>query len=151
MKKVYLAMYKGPGDQIHHKVFHYGTCVWTLSRYSHCELLIDNLCYSSSARDSGVRSKSIPNLHDSGKWDIFYLPSIDAEKALDIFYEHVGKKYDYLGVARHVVPFIPNIEDRMYCSELVSAMCSLPQTEKTPEDVFRTLVVNYTRKIMLPE
>lgn len=144
-------MYKGPGDQIHHKLFHYGTCIWTLSRYSHCEIVIDDLCYSSSARDGGVRSKHIPNLHDSKKWDVFYLPSVDAEKALDVFYSHVGKGYDYLGVARHVIPFLPNMADALYCSELCSEMCGLVSTEKTPEDIFRALIVNYTRKIILPE
>lgn len=142
---VYLAMYKGPGSQFHHKTFHYLTCAWTLSRYSHCELIIGSMAYSSSARDGGVRSKVIKDINDSGRWDLFEI-DIDHEKALKIFSEREGRKYDYLGVARYVLPFMPNSKNRDYCSEVVSLMAGLVNTEKTPEDVFRALVVDKYRQ-----
>lgn len=54
-----LALYKAPGAW-------YDKLVRVA--YSHCELVIDGVCYSSSPRDNGVRSKAI-DLH-SGSWDL---------------------------------------------------------------------------------
>jgi hypothetical protein len=34
-----IAMYKGPPDDFWHKVGHTATCLWTRSKYSHCELV----------------------------------------------------------------------------------------------------------------
>lgn len=143
---VYLAMYKGPGSKLRYKVFHYGTCIWTLSRYSHCEMIIDGIAYSSSARDGGTRFKNIPDLNDSTRWDLFELPFVNPHEALKVFETRKGRKYDYLGVARYVLPFMPNSKNRDYCSEIVSLMAGLTNTEKTPEDVFRTLVVDRYRQ-----
>lgn len=149
--KAYLAMYKGPGTKIHYRVFHYGTCIFTLSRYSHCELIIDQTAYSSSARDNGVRSKTIPDINDSDRWDIFHLPNLDTKKALEVFESRKGRKYDYLGVARYIFPFLKNSKNRDYCSEIVSLMAGLVDTEKTPEDVFRVLVVDPIRQYVQPD
>lgn len=143
---VYLAMYKGPGSKLTHKVFHYGTCLFTLSRYSHCEMIINGKAYSSSARDGGTRSKNIPDLNDSTRWDLFELPFVNPHEALKVFETRKGRKYDYLGVARYVLPFMPNSKNRDYCSEIVSLMAGLSNTEKTPEDVFRALVVDRYRQ-----
>lgn len=143
--KTYLAFYKNPSSKITHKIFHYGTCLFTLSRYSHVELVIGGTAYSSSARDGGVRAKIIHDLNDSGRWDLFEI-EIDVQKALEVFRSRNRRKYDYLGVARFVLPFIPNSKNRDYCSEIVSAMCGLAHTEKSPEDVFRALVVDPKRK-----
>lgn len=143
--KTYLAFYKKASSNPLRKFFHYATCVWTLSRYSHVELIIDGVAYSSSARDGGVRSKIIHDINNSGRWDIFDV-SIDHQKALEIFKARENNKYDYLGVARFVIPFLPNFKNRDYCSEIVSQMCGLEHTEKSPEDVFRALVVDANRK-----
>ncbi len=146
MSQVYLAMYKGPGSKLQYKAFHYGTCLFTLSRYSHCEIVIDGRAYSSSARDGGVRSKIIKDLNDSGRWDLFVLPYVNPHVALELYETRKGRKYDYLGVARYVLPFLPNSKNRDYCSEIVSLMAGLTNTEKTPEDVFRALVVDPVRQ-----
>lgn len=143
--KTYLAFYKRPSNKITHRIFHYSTCLFTFSRYSHVELVIDGLAYSSSARDGGVRRKFIPDLNDSGRWDLFEV-DIDVVEAMSVFNARKNRKYDYLGVARFVLPFLPNSNTRDYCSEFVSAMCGLGHTEKSPEDVFRTLVVDRLRK-----
>ena len=143
--KTYIAFYKGPGSKPHHVAFHYGTCLFTLSRYSHVELLIDGVAYSSSARDGGVRSKVIKDINDSNRWDLFEV-DIDVKAALEEFNRRKYRKYDYLGVTRFVLPFVPNIKDRDYCSETVSAMCGLSHTEKSPEDLFRVMVVDTKRR-----
>ena len=143
---VYLVMYKGPGTKLLHKVFHYGTCILTLSRYSHCEIIINGRAYSSSARDGGVRDKVITDLNNSDRWDIFELPFVNPHEALKLYETRKGRKYDYLGVARYVLPFMPNSKNRDYCSELVSLMAGLTNTEKSPEDVFRMLVVDTVRQ-----
>ena len=73
--KVYLAFYKG-NDKLLDKII-----TWT-SRgiYSHVEIIIDNVSYSSSGRDGGVRRKALGTMHynDVNKWDIFELKVEDA-------------------------------------------------------------------------
>lgn len=135
-----IAFYKKPSKGIFKKLVHYGICIATLSRYSHCELVINGLCYSSSGRDNGVRVKFIPDLYTSNRWDIFDLVGIDENYALQVFNNLQGQKYDYLGVARYLLNFIPNIKNRWYCSELNAAMLNLDK-EKTPQDLFYTLII----------
>jgi len=84
-----LALYKGEGD-FYDKLIRFVTN----SPYSHCELVIDGLCYSSSARDGGVRMKQIYLNPD--KWDL-YPVTADKLWALDWFINNVGKKYDWIG------------------------------------------------------
>ena len=135
-----LAFYKGPPTDFIHKVSHHATCVWERSRYSHVELVIDGVCYSSSGRDHGVRKKVIKNLNTSGRWDVFDV-LIDKEFALQFFKTQEGAGYDYLGVARFVLPFIPESQTRWYCSELVAAMMGATDDNLSPEDLFFNEVV----------
>lgn len=140
-----IAFYKKPSSGFLKKLIHYGICIATLSRYSHCELVINGICYSSSGRDNGVRKKFIPDLYTSGHWDIFTLEDYDAIKALKVFEENNGCGYDYLGVAKYIFPFIPNRKNRWYCSEINAVMLGLPK-EQTPQDLFNKLI---TRKLTL--
>lgn len=75
---VQLALYKGKG-QIGNAAIRW----WTGSIYSHCELVVDGVCYSSSVMDKGVRRKRI-DLTD-GKWELVDLPWADAKKVLAYF------------------------------------------------------------------
>ena len=52
MSAVQLAMYKAKGD-----LFNGLIRWWTGSQYSHCELVVRGVCYSSTIRDGGVRAK----------------------------------------------------------------------------------------------
>ena len=60
MSRVQLALYRGPGTTLAHRLAHIVTCavltVRCLDRcpYSHAELVIDGRCHSSSARDGLV-------------------------------------------------------------------------------------------------
>jgi hypothetical protein len=122
-----IAFYKGSwkiGDILSDPgkfIGHVGICIRTLSKYSHAELVIDGLCWSSSARDGGVREKEI-QLED-GHWDVFpVLKEFDnREQALQWFREHNGLKYDFWGIAKFVVPFLRDSANRWFCSEAIAA------------------------------
>lgn len=75
---VQLALYKGKGQ-----LGNAAIRLWTGSEYSHCELVIDGWCYSSSVMDKGVRRKQIDLTDD--KWDLIDLPWADAKRVLAYF------------------------------------------------------------------
>lgn len=83
---VQLALYKGKG-----LIGNAAIRWWTGSVYSHCELVIDGWCYSSSVMDKGVRRKKVGKGGDqislSDNWDLIPLPWADAARALQHF-EH---------------------------------------------------------------
>lgn len=147
----YLAFYKGPANDWVHKTTHHATCLWTRSKYSHVELVIDGVCYSASGRDGGVRKKVIPNLNSSGRWDIYEV-KIDKAFALNLFKYEEGLGYDYLGVAKFVLPFIPESQSRWYCSELIAAMMGTTNDNKSPQELFeQEVLTKYQRYIPSPE
>ena len=74
-----IAFYKGPPTPLWRKVGHYAIRLWTWSRWSHAELVIDGVCWSASARDGGVRQKQIDLT--SGRWDVFELDLSEEEVA----------------------------------------------------------------------
>lgn len=119
------------------KFFDRLTCAWTKSRYSHCELVIDGLCYSSSKRDGGVRAKQI-NL-DSGHWHVFDVKG-DAEAAKQWFREHFGARYDVAGLFGFVLPWRTHNPDRWFCSEACAAALKIPEPwQLSPGDLFNHL------------
>lgn len=132
---VQIAFYKGPPRRdLLHTVSHYAIRLWTWSKYSHAELVLDGVCYSSSTRDGGVRGKSI-NLV-SGRWDVVPL-NIDrasAHRALAWFGVHGGDKYDWAGVWRFVVPWLPHSKRRWFCFEAIGAALGLAGTHKFDAD-----------------
>ena len=56
---------------------------WTNSAYSHCELVVEGWCYSSSVMDKGVRRKRIELRPD--KWDVIELPWTSADDVRRFF------------------------------------------------------------------
>jgi len=120
--KAQLAFYKGPPtDDLAHILGHYGIRVWTWSRWSHAELVIDGLCWSSSARDGGVRSKVIDLA--SGRWDVVEIdiPDWQLQRALEWFLLHDGDGYDYLNIGRFVLPPLGQDRSRWICFESIGA------------------------------
>lgn len=95
---------------------------WTKSKYSHCEILFENgLMFSADGWNSnGVRytSQFTPE-----NWDVITIPLNEYKvKYLKMWCDdRVGQGYDWTGVARFVLPFLPQIEDRWFCSELLGA------------------------------
>jgi len=124
-----LAFYKGTGT-FYDKLIR----LVTFSKYSHCELVINGVSYSSSPRDGGVRLKIIPF---DDQWDIIEIVG-DGVKAINFFNKNVGKKYDLWGAVKTVIPFVQNNSDKWFCSELIAAMLDLPKPRKwKPSDLYR--------------
>jgi uncharacterized protein YycO len=117
-----LALYKGRGN-IYDRIIRLATC----SKYSHCELVIDDVCYSSSPRDGGVRMKGI-NVY-TNDWDVIDVPG-DKIYALKWFVAHVGKKYDYLGAISSILPINLDKQNKFFCSEAIAYMLQLPYPRK---------------------
>ena len=100
---------------------------WTRSPYSHCEIVIDGRCYSSSVRDGGVRAKRIDVT--GPHWDVFDVEWADAERALLVYQAHAGQPYGWLDLfAQHVLR-LPVTGRGVICSELCAAMLGLPRAE----------------------
>ena len=122
-----MAFYKGPATDTWHQVGHRLTCWFTGSPYSHCELVIDGVCLSSSSRDGGVRAKRIDLA--SGKWDVASIADPTgalADNALQWFADHSGQAYDWAGIARFVLPFLPHHRRQWFCSEACAVALGLP-------------------------
>lgn len=133
MKSLSLAFYKGKGN-----FYDLLIRTWTNSKYSHLELVIDGICYSSSPRDNGVRRKVIPL--DSGNWDILEISDdyLVKQKALEFFDEHKGAKYDTLGAVKIAIRFLPNRKEKFFCSEFCADALGLKQPRKfTPESLYQ--------------
>jgi len=121
-----LAFYKGPPADRWHSLSHRLTCFVTGSVYSHVELVINGLCWSASPRDGGVRSKQVDLT--SGRWDVITLTPVNQKTesdALDWFRQHQGQGYDWAGVLRFVLPFLPQRSDQWFCAEAVAAALGL--------------------------
>lgn len=129
--KLALALYKGPPrNDWWHSVSHYAIRLWTWSKWSHAELVIDGVCYSSSARDGGVRSKRIDLA--SGRWDVvdLHIAEDQAERALSWFMVNLGDQYDWAGIWRFVVPFLPQNKRRWFCFEAIGSALGFAGTHK---------------------
>lgn len=114
-----LALYKGPPGPLWRKVGHYAIRLWTWSKWSHAELVIDGWCYSASVMDGGVRRKQIDL--DSGHWDIVPIELSESKiaDALAWFLLHEGDKYDFRNIIRWVIPFVPQHPMQYVCYEAI--------------------------------
>lgn len=116
--RVYLACYYGRASKLWHRTCDTITRFFTRGKYSHCELVVKlddgkYLCYSSSYRDGGVRSK-IMEL-DSDKWELF--PVSVPLSQIEGFYDKTkGSGYDLLG-ALGCVAGLRQHPTKYFCSE----------------------------------
>lgn len=144
-----IALYKGkPSDGWFHILSHYLIRLRTLSKYSHAELVINNICYSSSSRDGGVRAKSIDIT--SGKWDVIYIDVTNEVKqqALLWFKQNNEKNYDWSNILRYIIPFYPQRKDQYVCFEAVGEALGFAGAYKlTANDLYewakKREIVNY--------
>lgn len=100
-------------------------CWWTNSIYSHCELVVDGVCYSSSLMDKGVRRKQIDL--DPTKWDVVDLPWADSKKVLRYFEQTDGHTYGWISLIRSQL-FNRNIamKESQFCSEWCANALEIP-------------------------
>jgi hypothetical protein len=135
---VKLALYKGPGKTLLHKALHNIICRVTQSQYSHCELVIGGVCYTSSNRDGGVRAKAMTL--NAGQWDVYEIEG-DEAKALKWFQEHMGQGYDWFGTLKFIFPFIPNGKKTWFCSEACAAALGVADPGMvSPQDLLDELI-----------
>lgn len=136
MTKVYIAFYKGKarkGASLREKRHHFWDGLirlFTRSPYSHCEIAFLRtdgrfLCFGASAREGGLRAKIMPL--NSERWDLLPAPNVLAQELL---MQSIGAGYDWLGVLRFLLPFLPQSPHRWFCSEYVAAQLSLPEPHR---------------------
>lgn len=144
MTQTVVMAYKGPPKDLLHKITHWGICRFSEVRnllrtgkfkkviYSHVELNINGNSYSSSARDGGIRMKYIDVF--SGSWDLFEIEA-DELYALNWFNRNAGKKYDWAGIFRFLLPFLPHVKDQYFCNEAVASMLKMKNpSDDTPDE-----------------
>ena len=111
------------------------------SVFSHVELEINNICYSSSNRDGGIRSKQI-DTSNAQKWLSFDLKKdIEANRCLLYFESVRGQKYDWLNIfCTQLIKLNIQSDNKQICSEFVANCLGLENAYKySPESLFYKL------------
>lgn len=117
---VQLALYKGQG-QLGNALIRW----WCKRQYSHCELIVDGWCYSSSMMDGGVRRKRIDL--DSGNWDVIELPWADAASILRYFFLTEHQRYGVFGLFKsQVLNRNKEFKGSQFCSEWCARALGIP-------------------------
>jgi hypothetical protein len=91
--------------------------LYTKGKYSHVELIISDIMYSTSPRDGEVRAKK--HKFDENVWDYIEIDNIEISKVIEFFKMTKDQKYDWMGILGFIIPF----KDRTncwFCSEWVS-------------------------------
>lgn len=117
-----LALYKGKG-LVGNALIRW----WTRSIYSHCELVIDGISYSSSLMDGGVRAKRID--HTPAHWDFVELPWADKLAVLTLYDQTKGEPYGWLDLLWRQVLNRPGDARGWFCSEWCAAALGLPNPQ----------------------
>lgn len=128
---VTLALYKGKGTLANSFIR-----LWTGSPYSHCELVVDGLCYSSSVMDKGVRRKLIDL--NSGNWDLVALPWADPERVRDYFDKTDHLAYGWLGlVTSQIFNLGLSSSKAQFCSEWCASALQIPNPSAySPQTIY---------------
>ena len=127
---------------------------FTESPYSHCELIYPStytdlknkpsLCYSSSPRDGGVRSKLISL--NKKHWHVYDIEIENEEKLTELtkqiqnyFFKHVGQSYDYLGAIGSALKIPLYSKNKKFCSLACAQALKLKDFNLSPADLFTYL------------
>ena len=131
--KAKLAFYKGKGNLVDLLIR-----VFTNSKYSHVEIVINKDWYSSSPRDGGVRIKQI--VDDGNSWD-FIEVDIDKERLYEKYREYRGRGYDFKGILlSNILPIGWHSKDKVTCSEFVAdALGYIEPSKYSPQDVLNKI------------
>lgn len=105
----------------------------TGSKVSHCEWVVNGVAYSSSARDGGVRDKTID--FNDGNWFLVDVAGMeDLFSAGDILQHYAATKDDAYGTAElllsQVLPFNVDLEGQGFCSNWCASAAHLPNAVK---------------------
>jgi len=111
---------------------------WTKSEYSHVELVINNVWYSTSPRTQKVEARLIAP--KKNHWD-FIKVDVDFEAIKKLYNRTQNAKYDWTGI--FLSQFLPlNIHDRKrwFCSEWCAEALKLEDSNKySPEDLYKEM------------
>lgn len=126
MSAVQLALYKGRGG-----IGNAAIRWWTRSIYSHCELVMDGRCYSSSVMDKGVRCKAVgpgPNqISLVESWDRIDLPWANATAVLEYFAATDSDRYGWPSlITSQLLNRNRPVAHAQFCSEWCAAALGLP-------------------------
>ena len=126
---VRLALYKARGNWLNRLI-----CWWTGSPYSHCELVINGTCYSSSIRDGGVRGKAMALPSD--KWDVIELPWADDDAVTDWFVAHERDRYGWVDLLTGQLLGMRRDSRGVFCSEACAKALGLRNsTRMSPQSL----------------
>lgn len=109
-----VAFYKASGDWTD-KLIRF----WTGGNYSHVEIVIGELWYTSSWYDGGVVRRKID--YKVENWDFLEVPDDLADNVIELFCTTKSQKYDLLGILfNEIFPFKVEDKNKWYCSEWVA-------------------------------
>lgn len=140
-----LAFYKGQGKTLWHRLQDAAIRLATGGRFSHVELIEgaanlgeEHLCWSSSGRDGGVRSKVIRLDPDS--WELVALNVLPAGP-VSFIAEKKGAAYDFRGILlSHVFAFGLHSRQMWFCSEIIAASIGIPSPQRvSPQGLYDSL------------
>lgn len=117
-----LALYKGKG-QIGNAIIRW----WTRSPYSHCEIVIGDVGYTSSLMDGGVRAKRID--FDPAHWDFVALTWVDPTHVSAYYAQTAGEPYGWMDLLKRQVFNRPGNDRGWFCSEWCAAALGLPNPQ----------------------
>ena len=119
---VKLALYKGRG-QIGNALIRW----WTRSPYSHCEIVIGDMGYTSSLMDGGVRAKRIQFAPEH--WDFVELPWAHELKVKAFFAQTDSEPYGWPDLVLRQVLNRGGDSPGYFCSEWCAAALGLPNPQ----------------------
>jgi hypothetical protein len=122
MPKVWMASYKATPKGLKNALINKGIQWACKGIYSHCEIVLGDSpytepseCISASGMDGGVRLKTMKLNPDH--WDLIEL-DLAPKKVEEWLRNNIGKRYDYLGATRFVLPFfLREHPNKWFCSE----------------------------------
>ena len=118
--QTFLALYKGKGT-ICNAIVRW----WTGSIYSHCEIVVNGICYSSSRMDGGVRCKKIDL--NSGRWDVLKIEADVKDRVIAVYEVTKGNKYNWFGIfGAQVINRRYRKQNKFFCSEWCAHALGLP-------------------------
>ena len=147
MAQVYLALYKG-----HKRLMDWAVRTATRGQYSHCEIAVKQgftdayHCYSASARDGGVRSKTM--LLPAEKWDLIEIRDAEAHEKVWALYQATQRaKYGLIWARLGVVLPVRQVAQRWFCSEWCAKALGLGQPEKYSPQAFGGFISGCLEKL----
>ena len=101
---------------------------WTKSEYSHCELVIGDMAYSSSVQDGGVRCKEIEFAPE--RWDFIDLHWADQGAVLRYFRMTESEPYGWTDLLWRQIFNRPGDAHGAFCSEWCAAALGLTNPQQ---------------------